>query len=1177
MNLLQPLHIPLTGTTLIEASAGTGKTYTITTIFLRLLLEKKVGIDQILVVTFTIAATEELRIKLSERLNLANSWLRAPEDCDYGQDPTLAELLATVNSAEAQRLIGDAVARLDDLSVYTIDAMCLRVLQDFAFESGLPMRIEMIADDTEIRRECAKDYWRHVIGSDDNFRIENLLAFARSPDSLLEQLQGVLQLRDAQIIPAYDSERFQNLATDLHRHYAEIFSCWKNNSQRIREVFADEANALNRRSYREASKERIIDWLKTLGERLPAYVHKNFKLLTADWMTQKTKGGCITPTHQFFNLCDEFEDKFNEYKKWQKVAAIVDARNFMPTAIDDYKSKRNLVHFEDMRSRLDRALAGDSAVVLAEKIRSLWPFALIDEFQDTDAEQFRIFNRVYAEQPDSGFFMIGDPKQAIYSFRGADVFTYMNAVGQAGNTYTLGTNWRSTPSMVNAVNAIFGSRNDAFIFDRIPFSPVESVADHKKYELKIENETVAPFKINLFDNHNKEAVAVACASDIAQLLNGGASQSAMINGTSLSSGDIAVLVRSHTESQLMQQALRRVGVRSVSMPNRTVFQTVEATDLLLVLEAMAFPGFDGHLRAALATALVGYNRSDLESLRGAAWDPVVDNFIKARDLWRERGFMHALQSLISDLNIAVRLLRNHDGEQRMTNLLQLAELLQVQSREIASFDELILWLQNEIKSSRPGDDALQLRLESDEGLVQIVTMHKSKGLEYPVVYVPFPSALNTGKPKAGGSVIFHDREQFSTVIDVGSDEISDNRALELEEKLSEELRLLYVTLTRARSSCVLYWGDAFQIKNSALWYLIHGDLPEADIELMHADLRQLAEASGGSIEVAPISADQHVRFNESQVQQALSLPAYSTKINQRWGLSSYTGLLRGEDPDLPDHDEAIDEPADDVIQTETVTSAEEQLIASLPAGARTGQLLHEIFEYMDFTDTVDLEQRIDEALQRYGNLARTTTGNKQPNWNPAIKQIINNSLQGVLTHNINPDVKKGLSLCDIAMSDRLNEMEFFFSVSHLSPDTLKETLADTQYSDVANGLNFSAFEGLMQGFIDMVVRKDQRYYIVDYKSNYLGDSLDDYSQQSISDAIRGHRYDLQYLIYTLALHRYLKGRLPDYNYDTHFGGVFYLFVRGMRPESNSGVWCDLPSAAIIHSLDLMLSNKSNAA
>jgi len=431
---------------------------------------------------------------------------------------------------------------------------------------------------TEIRRECARDYWRHVIGSDDNFRIENLLAFARSPDNLLEQLQSSLQLRDAEIIPAYDAARFQNLATDLHRHYSAIFTCWKNNSQRIREVFADEANALKRNSYRETAKERVIEWLKALDERLPAYVHKSFKLLTADWMTQQTKGGCITPTHQFFNHCDEFEVKFNEYKKWQKVAAIVDAKNFMPAAIDDYKSKRNLIHFEDMRSRLDRALAGDSAIALMEKIRGLWPFALIDEFQDTDAEQFRIFNSVYADQPDSGFFMIGDPKQAVYSFRGADVFTYMNAVEQARNTYTLGTNWRSTPSMVNAVNTIFGSRNDAFVFDRIPFSPVEAVADHKKYELTIENEAVAPLKFNLFDDHNKEAVAVACASDIAQLLNSGASQSAKINGAFVSSGDIAVLVRSHSESQLMQQALRRAGVRSVSMPNRTVFQTVEATD-----------------------------------------------------------------------------------------------------------------------------------------------------------------------------------------------------------------------------------------------------------------------------------------------------------------------------------------------------------------------------------------------------------------------------------------------------------------------------------------------------------------------------------------------------------------------------------------------------------------------
>ncbi len=1185
MNLLKPLELELTGTTLIEASAGTGKTYTITTLFLRLLLEKRVSIERILVVTFTIAATEELRIKLSDRLHLAHHWLRYPANVDPTEDAVLAELITTLDATVALKLIGDAVARLDDLSVYTIDALCLRVLQDFAFESGLPMRIELIANDTEIRREVARDYWRQVMGSNDVFQVENLLALAKTPDDLLDKLNDVARMREAVCIPEYNESDVAGSAAILKSQYQEMIRCWRNNSKRILEVFADEVGVLSRASYKPESKAEIISWIKSimqsdhLPKKLPA--RDRFKLITQEWITGKTKKGLDPPTHRFFQLCDGFEERFKHYIKWQRIAAIIQAREYLIVHIDRYKSDRGLVHFEDMRTRLDDALSGPNGSVLAEKIRGLWPYGLIDEFQDTDAEQYRIFNAIYAGQSDCGFFMIGDPKQAVYSWRGADVFTYMSAANSVSESRTLGTNWRSTPAMVAAVNCLFSDREDPFVFDQIPFEPVQASLANERLALTVDGQAVVPMKFNLFDEaelneagyaQSKDAVAQACAAEIAGLLNQGAAGTALINGSPVSSADIAVLVRSHREASAMQQALRLAGVRSVSMPNLTVFKSVEAIDLLMTLEAMAYSGREGRVRSALVTSLLGFDSSDMEKILcdESEWDRIIGIFIIAREFWIERGFMHALQYLMLELNIAPRLLLNADGEQKITNLLQLAELLQIQSREVASIEELLHWLRNEVHTSQTGDDALLLRLESDEGLVQIVTMHKSKGLEYPVVYIPFPGSLVAGWVK--DIVVFHEREALRTIIDLGSDQNAENKVLQDEENLSEDLRLLYVALTRAKSHCVMYWGNVRSAKKTALWYLIHhrlgSDAPTSFYE-MKADLERLASGSGGSVQIAEINLDR-IRYREDAKSGELALPVFSTRINQRWGLNSYTGLLRGEDADLPDHDEVASESEIETVAV-AASDAQEQLISSLPAGAQTGQLLHEIYEFMDFSDLSDLQILVADSLQRYGQLS-STPGEKKADWTPAVLEIIKNTCAA------NLDSEGALQLQSVTPKDRLNEMEFFFLVESLDPESLQLALNQfEQYRGVADGLNFNAFEGLMQGFIDMVVRKEKQYFIVDYKSNWLGETVADYSQTAIGHAVRSHRYDLQYLIYTLALHRYLKSRVPGYSYDTHFGGVFYLFVRGMRPDSNTGVWNDKPPLAVIEALDQAMQKQQAAA
>jgi len=755
----------------------------------------------------------------------------------------------------------------------------------------------------------------------------------------------------------------------------------------------------------------------------------------------------------------------------------------------------------------------------------------------------------------------------VYSWRGADVFTYMRAASQTSNAYTLGINWRSSPSMVNAVNCLFSSNDNAFVFEKIPFHPVKAAESNDNLELVRDGFEVAPMRFCVFDTASDDEIAHASAADIARLLVEGREGSATIGGNGVTPVDIAVLVRSHRQAAKMQNALRRYGVRSVSMPPLSVFQSVEAIELFQVLHAMAYPAREDALRAAMVTNLLGYNSRDMELLLldESLWDKLVDNFINARELWLERGFMYALQVLLADLGVAHRMLKSHDGEQRITNLLQLSELLQVKAREIASHEELILWLKKQIDNGRPGDEALLLRLESDEDLVQIVTMHKSKGLEYPVVFMPYPMTLGVNTKNQKDIVAYHDRDDLGAVFDLGSESIVDSLNLRQQEELSEELRLLYVALTRSKSACVLYCGAVGRANTSALKHLILTDAKKLSFDLIQSGINQLVQCSDGSIEMVDLQVDHSVQFEDTASTRKLSLPSYTASINHRWGMNSYTGLLRGKDADLPDHDEMSEMVDDDLlVEQQAAISEDEQLIASLPAGARTGQLLHEVYEFMDFTDTADLPLIIENSTLKHGHLS-SLREDKDTDWTPIIEKIINYSLSAWLDDN------GDLMLSQFAKQDRLNEMEFFFSVSDLSPKSLQSALsAYDQYEGAASGLNFPAFEGLMQGFIDMVIRKDDCYYIVDYKSNRLGETLEDYSQKSIGVAISSHRYNLQYLIYTVALHRYLKKRVPDYEYDSHFGGVMYLFIRGMRPQSNSGVWFDKPPFALIESLDQMM-------
>ncbi|MCB1875983.1 MAG: exodeoxyribonuclease V subunit beta [Chromatiales bacterium] len=1154
---LDPLLVPLRGLRLIEASAGTGKTYTIGLLYLRLLLEARQEVDRLLVVTFTNAATEELRGRIRSRVVDALSYLEQ----GHHEDGELVRLMDTLTDRnEARTRLSDALVRMDELAVYTIHGFCQRVLMENAFESGAPFEAEFLNDEQSLRREIATDLWRALAATDDRGRAQWLLENIGGPDHLLGVLARNLSRPGLRVLPR--EQELAGFGAAVAERFAAFVRSWPAQRDEIRDLLTT-SDALNRRSYSRDVIERALAAADELaGEpALPDVPADVLKWLTNRQMTEKLKSGANAPTHPIFDQLQWLQDAAPVWARLRRAEIYGQSRQRMLSELARRKNERRSLFFDDLLTQLHDALQGAGGEALAGTLAQRFPVAMIDEFQDTDALQYAIFRRIYQGRPDTGLFLIGDPKQAIYGFRGGDIHTYISARrdvakgGEGAGQYTLGTNWRSARTLVTAVNQVFRRVENPFLYaPDIDFHPVESAgrADDKPLRLKGE----VPHGLDVWYLPAEEGrdltldeagdrAASACAGRIAEWLRLGRDGHATLGDRALRAGDMAVLVRSHFEAIRVQAALRTLGIASVTQGNASVFQTEEAEELLLVLHAIADGGNEGLLRAALATRLLGATATELGVLIDDedAWEQRSLRFQGYRDLWTSRGVMVALQALIRHEQVGQRLLARPDGERRMTNLLQLSELAQVASRSHPGPEGLLRWLQDQRAGKAEGDEQT-LRLESDEALVHIVTIHKSKGLEYPIVFLPFPWNIKVSDRKEQGGVLYHDEASGDAFLDFGSEAQDAHLQSAQHEELAENLRLLYVALTRARHHCVICWGQVRGRNRSALATLLAEDEYAGPLEALQA----LAAAAPEDIRLSdwPESGQTSLPSAAEETHD-LSVRTFARVIDTSWRVSSYSALAAGRETERPDHDPP--ETRRETQEPETVDA-----IFRLPGGTRMGHCLHELFENLDFpaADEAVLQAAALRQLERYGFDAE---------WQSVVAGMAGHVLDCPLDGS-------ELRLRRVAGADKLAEMEFHFPVNELTTQRLRSLLhVFPDYAQAANGLDFERLNGLLKGFIDLVFRADGRYYVIDYKSNNLGKRLLDYGKEGLRRAIGEHRYDLQYLIYSVALHRLLAARLPEYDYETHFGGVYYLFLRGIRAAGNGeGVWFDRPPKEVIVAL-----------
>ncbi|MGI4848297.1 MAG: exodeoxyribonuclease V subunit beta [Janthinobacterium lividum] len=1230
---LIPLHFPLFGSRLIEASAGTGKTWTIAALYLRLVLghggELAYGRAllpaEILVMTFTRAATRELSKRIRDRLVEAAACFRG--EAPLVNDAFLHELIESYPHGQARQQAAHrlmlAAQTMDEAAIFTIDAWCQRMLREHAFDSGSLFDEELLSDESALFDDAVRDYWRQEVYALDR----EALAIWRScwPDvkSLEKSLKALVA--HAGLLGPVPEESLAVLLERLHAAQraalAELKSGWSERAQRMEAWIAQQQartpKTFNGNKMRAAS---VASWFASLQQwagdseaMLPEKFETAWRRLHPDGLIDACNKGSAVDVPADFEAIPLLQAALDAMEPL-RFALLRAAAVSVAARLTELKRLGGNFGFADMLARLLAALRGENGAALRARIVAQYPLAMIDEFQDTSPDQYAIFDGLYRVQdndPAHGLFLIGDPKQSIYGFRGADIHSYLAARrATEGRHYLLGTNYRSTEALVAAVNRLFlhaegdggadGFAGGAFRFRSQAGNPLpfEAVAAQGLAEQLVSSAgPVAALTMWCcdIDDMNKAryqaTLAAHCAERIVTLLNdrhSGFRRDGVF--TRVAPADIAILVRDRNEAAAIRRALQKRGLASVYLSDKdSVIASAEASDMLRWLHAVANPLDAGLGRAAFATRTANLALADLAQLASddLAWERRIEQLKALHLVWQRQGVLAMLRRFIHQLDLPAALLARPGGERALTNLLHLAELLQQTSTQLDGEQALIRWLAEQIEHETDGGNERILRLESDADLVKVVTVHKSKGLEYPLVFLPFAVAARPANIRERSFLEFVDASGTKT-IDLAMS--AESLATVETARIAEDLRLLYVALTRSRHA--LWLGIASvkeKLHESAFGYLAAGGVavPSASLAVALEQLRGghddiVIERIGAASELTLLA-----RIDDKPALQQAA--RYDAEFERDWTVGSFTSLTRAlggaapgsvstaastaaaprhaQEARLVEDDDALGNEAQAAgaaargrIAAPGTASGSDHPWHRFPRGPVPGQFLHEQFEWLAqcgfaTVDDAEFEARLAARCQRAG-------------WAHRQHDIIAWLRAAVAA----PLGQAGVSLH--GLQNIVPEMEFWFPSAQLETTRLDALCCQRLLDGMPRPqLPERALHGMLKGFADLIFEHQGRYWVLDYKSNALGQDDSAYHAAALAGAMAAHRYDVQGAIYLFALHRLLASRLgQSYDPASQLGGAVFLFLRGIGNQQTHGCHYLAPDSQLLAGLDLLLGS-----
>ncbi len=1191
------------GVNLIEASAGTGKTFSITMLVMRFILQQGYSIDQLLVVTFTNAAAQELRERIRARLLEIKAVFAGKPSTDSHLNNWVAEL----SEQQARTRLINALADIDSAHIFTIHGFCQRMLSQYALESGQVFGSELLQNTTQIQQQIAEDYWRLQTYARSVQQVILLRNSATSPYALMDSIDGIRA--GSVVVPDADDLDESLLAVEsiiselkpaLTRLLATLDTAIDQDVDKFKPAFIT--------SFQQV-RESLSRWLEDTVEDSVESQRDNpieFKgevILPLDDMLalstlnisngalngnkfRKTKA--LTGEQRKLDFLHEYSinpqwiDELEQSLSRVKIAFQHGLYEYSQHELESRLTQSNQLSFDGIIKRLSEALRNtesnseltSNAAHLKQLLQDKFPVALIDEFQDTDDAQWSIFSSLASSS--NYLYLIGDPKQAIYKFRGADIYSYLSAQQQAQRHYNLTTNWRSQQPLVQAVNALFEVDNP-FLIEQIAYYPVNAALHDTVLNTVAAQAGGSLEKLVLWEldknpdqkdgywlttkGKPKDRIRTHVVKEILSLLSSATFKSKSETATKVSPSDIAILVRSNPEAAAYQHALMQYGVPSVLNSKTSVFASSQAIEIYHILHAISRPGSQQLMRYALCQSWFGLNGNDIYDLQDQPnqVDDWLISFQHYHELWERKGLLAMMHKLMEEQGVVHHLAVYLEVERNLTNINHVLEMLQEAAlSKRLSMHKTLEWLEDAIEQ-RILMDGQELRLESDENAVNIVTIHSSKGLEYPIVFCPDLWAKNSMANRSKVVVLHKAGQQIS---DLGSDQIAHHRELKQQEDKAEELRLLYVAITRAKYRCYVSWVDqrtAKEENNSALAYLLKHNDGDSWTERMAGLVTKQANAF--DYQLLEVDPEISGYYENVQPKKILTNRQLQREIKANWMMSSYSALAYysvhdSDVPELPLDKAQEQEKSALVSGVDGVDSvngiSESDALPTLPKGAHTGNLVHELLEYTPFSvlshqlDNSDYIDNRTEMIKRFAVEVEDTT-------------VLDNLLCNTVNTTLSSEDSQ-FTLANLDESQCLKEMPFYFAVESLNTLEVNTILASS-----ASYLPLSAqqMQGQLTGFIDLICEYQGQYYVMDYKTN----SLADYGVASMTDSMREHNYGLQYWIYSLVLHRYLKQTLEGYTFDKHFGGVRYLFVRGMNPDvPMSGVFQDQPDLATLEKL-----------
>jgi exodeoxyribonuclease V beta subunit len=1190
---MKPLEIqklPLNGTVCIEASAGTGKTFTIGLIVLRLVMERGLDLRRLAVVTFTDSATGELAERISGFLRIARD--HAAGGVCTEKDRNIFDLVDSAKKMPGEqvlRRLDDALLNLDLARISTIHGFCSRILNEFAFETKSSFGMEVIKSQQELMGDILADFWRIEIATLD----AKILRFLgkTTPGSLRKYLRDLLAFPGLAVDgPKIDLMVLKESSAEFEAEYDRIKTLWKDSRNQILEILTEDPHRFNQQSFHINSIPGYLEEMDQLfcEGKLDERMMVKFSFRNLESKIKKDVK-YVVPSISFLTRIEPFVDRFKSLPDLIDASIKTRAHTYLVSQLKARQRSQRLRSYDSMISDLADALraGGESTSAL---IRKGFSAVLVDEFQDTDPLQYEIFRRLFYMQDGIFFGIIGDPKQAIYRFRGGDIDTYIRARNGVPerDRHTIDNNYRSEPRLVHALNRIYEINNPAF-GGRGPFlvNEIGYIKVNAKQTLLPPEQgggVVPPITLwNAPDGEKtpeERLVGRRIADTIAGYMDSGRPLTIGPAGNRrpLKLGDIAILVNSHKTARLFKKILAQSGIRSVVGKSGSIFRSEEADDLMLLLEAIHNPSKEETVRALLVSSIHGF---DLDALTG--WErsdadriATLDELNDGNRRWTKEGIAVALNHLLTR-SLAFSLSNDPDRElfqeRRITNFRHLIEILHTEELRVGRNPERLLSLFQRLRAEaeEAGDnEEMEQRLESDYDSVQIITMHKAKGLQWPVVFAPdlWRDGIHSPTPVAP---IFSDERGRRA--DLNPEKFDEIKEKVHEEIRQERMRIAYVTLTRAESLLVAVTVNKVKPQEVKTQTPQKGkkpgppkakpvvaDLSPSALLLRSPELITMKDEWGPLVrseELTDIGVPRRFKERTAPTREGRILQWDAGRaLSSKWSVGSYSGLTHGI--------------AHGTSKAEPDSTTPEGIFA-FPRGADAGTALHSVFERIDFVAAGDMGDPPPEVFTQLIEGILTDAGfpvKREPQWVGYVAGMVKQVMQAPI-----PIVSPGFRLADLYEKNRLAELEFHLTAAH--PDQGKDPVTEKKLEgvlgpDVGRIVSGRQLAGFLNGFIDLVFRHNNKWWILDWKSNHLGNSAGRYDQAALESAMKEHNYHLQYHFYTVALTRYLSvASGGNFDYERDFGGILYLFIRGVDAHGN-GIFHARPEREVISCLEEML-------